>query len=73
MQVARILESEIRSGVWKPGSAVPSVTVLYQRFEIARTTASKAHARLAERGMAVPSPGIGMIVTPRARWAQPED
>jgi DNA-binding GntR family transcriptional regulator len=72
VQVARILEAEIRSGIWKPGKAIPSQVMLYQRFGIAKTTAGKAHARLAERGMIASAPGVGMIVTPRARWAEPE-
>jgi DNA-binding GntR family transcriptional regulator len=72
VQVARIIESEIRTGIWKPGSAVPSQIVLNQRFGIAKTTAGKAHAWLAERGLVVAVPGVGMVVTPRDRWSKPE-
>lgn len=72
VQVARFLETEIRSGVWKPGSVIPSQVQLSQRYGIARTTAGKAHARLAERGMVAAVPGVGMVVTPRARWADSE-
>ena len=73
IQVARIVEREIREGVWKPGSVVPSGAQLSQRFGVAKTTASKAHAWLAERGLVVNAPGVGMVVLPRARWADPED
>jgi DNA-binding GntR family transcriptional regulator len=72
VQVARIVEAEIRTGVWSPGSVVPSQVQLRQRYGIAKTTAGRAHAWLAERGMIASAPGVGMVVTPRARWAQPE-
>ena len=73
VQVARIIETEIRAGVWNPGSPVPSQVQLRQRYGIAKTTAGKAHARLSERGLIVAAPGVGMIVTPRARWAKPDE
>jgi DNA-binding GntR family transcriptional regulator len=73
VQVARIVESEIRSGVWNPGAVVPSQVQLQQRFGIAKTTAGRAHARLAERGFIVAAPGVGMVVRARSVWAAPED
>ena len=73
IQVARIVEHEIRDGVWIPGSVVPSVNTLSQRFGVARTTVQKAHARLAERGMVSAVPGVGMAVRPRKEWAAPEE
>lgn len=69
IQVAQILEGEIRAGKWPPGRAVPSQIQLAQTYGIAKTTAAKAHARLADRGMVVRAPGVGMVVLPRARWA----
>lgn len=69
VQVARIVESEIRSGVWSPGSVVPSQVQLRDRYGIAKTTAGRAHARLTERGMIVAVPGVGMVVRPRSAWA----
>lgn len=72
VQVARIIEAEIRAGVWNPGSSIPSQLQLRQRYGIAKTTAGKAHARLADRGLIVSAPGVGMIVTPRSRWFAPE-
>ena len=68
VQVALILESEIRAGTWEPGKPVPSQVQLYQRFGIARATAGKAHAWLAERGYLATVPGIGMVVTSPDRW-----
>ena len=72
LQVGRVLERGIRDGVWKPGSAVPSVVALSQEYGIAKTTASRAHAYLAERGLVIRAPGVGMIVLPRTRWAPAE-
>lgn len=65
LQVALILEREIRSGTWE---VVPSRIQLTQRFGIAQATAARSHAWLAERGYVVAVPGVGMVVTPRDRW-----
>jgi len=72
VQVARIIESEIRSGIWKAGSAIPSQVTISQEYGIAKTTAARAHALLAERSLVVAVPGVGMVVLPRARWAGPQ-
>ncbi len=68
LQVARIIEREIRVGTWPIGHPIPSRIALTQRFGIAQATAAKAHAQLAERGYVVAVPGMGMMVTPRDRW-----
>ena len=68
LQVARLIEAEITAGQWPPGAAVPSRNQLAERFGIARETAARAHARLAKAGYLVAVPGVGMVVTPVARW-----
>jgi GntR family transcriptional regulator len=68
LQVALIIESEIASGSWEIGQPIPSQVQLSQRFGIAKATAAKSHAWLAERGYVVAVPGVGMVVTPRERW-----
>ena len=68
LQVARVIEGEIRAGQWMPGNAVPSRNQLAERFGIARETAARAHAWLARSGYLVPVPGVGMVVTPATRW-----
>ena len=68
LQVARAIESEIRSGAWGSGEPIPSQVQLSQRFGIAKATAAKSHAWLAERGYVVAVPGVGMVVTPREHW-----
>jgi GntR family transcriptional regulator len=50
LQVARVIEAEIRAGQWMPGNAVPSRNQLAERFGIARETAARAHAWLARSG-----------------------
>jgi DNA-binding GntR family transcriptional regulator len=68
LQVARVIEAEIRAGQWTPGNAVPSRNQLAARFGIARETAARAHGWLARSGYLVPVPGVGMVVTPANRW-----
>jgi DNA-binding GntR family transcriptional regulator len=67
-QVALILEREIRAGTWPVGKPVESEARLSQRFGIAKATAARAHAWLAEHGYVVAVPGVGMVVTPESRW-----
>ena len=68
LQVALIIESEIKSGKWAVGNTAPSRIDLTQRFGVAQATAAKSHAWLAERGYVVAVPGVGMVVTPQERW-----
>jgi DNA-binding GntR family transcriptional regulator len=68
LQVARVIEAEIRAGQWTPGNAAPSRNQLAERFGIARETAARAHAWLARAGYLVAVPGVGMVVTPTSRW-----
>ena len=69
LQVARMLEVEIRAGQWPPGQAVQSRNQLAERFGIARETAARAHAWLVKAGYLVAVPGVGMVVTPVERWS----
>ena len=68
LQVARIIEAEIRAGTWPTGSPAPSRVILSDRFGVAKETAARAHAWLAQHGYVVAVPGVGMVVTPRERW-----
>lgn len=68
LQVARIIEAEIRAGTWPKGSPAPSRVTLAGRFGVAKETAARAHAWLAQHGYVVAVPGVGMVVTPRERW-----
>ncbi len=68
LQIARVIESEIRSGEWAPGDPAPSRAQISQRFGVAKETAAHAHRWLAEAGYLVAAPGVGMLVTPADRW-----
>jgi DNA-binding GntR family transcriptional regulator len=68
LQVALILEREIRAGTWEPGKPVPSRVQLVGRFGIAQATAARSHGWLAERGYLVTVPGVGMLVTTGDHW-----
>jgi DNA-binding GntR family transcriptional regulator len=70
VQIARVLEAEIRSGNWAPGERAPSRVEIAQRWGVARETAAHAHHWLAERGYLVPVAGVGMVVTPPGRWPE---
>jgi GntR family transcriptional regulator len=70
LQVARIIETEIRAGQWAPGRPAPSRNQLADRFGIARETAARAHAWLVRAGYLVAVPGVGMVVTPARRWPE---
>ena len=72
LQVAAILERGIRTGEYRKGQRVPSVVELSQQYGIAKTTASRAHAYLAQRGLVIRAPGVGMIVLPKTKWAPAE-
>jgi DNA-binding transcriptional MocR family regulator len=47
VQVARIIEAEIRAGQWEPGNVVPSRTSLAQRFNVAAEPVTVNAAQLA--------------------------
>jgi DNA-binding GntR family transcriptional regulator len=68
IQIALIVEREIRDGTWETGKPAPSRTQLSGRFGVAGETARRAQALLAKRGYLVNSPGVGMVVTPSDRW-----
>lgn len=58
-QVAAILADAISSGAYPPGSRLPSLTDLGQRYGIARRTASKALGVLVAGRLAEYSDGMG--------------
>jgi DNA-binding GntR family transcriptional regulator len=68
LQIARIVEADIRSGRLEPGNPAPSRNFLAETYGVARETAARAHHWLAERGYLVAVAGIGMVVTPPGRW-----
>lgn len=65
LQLADILEAEIRSGVLPAGRAMPSEATLQQRYGLARQTCRKAVAVLRDRGLVVTVRGLGSFVVKR--------
>lgn len=70
LQIAAVVEREIRGGMWLPGNVAPSRPTLAQRFGVAGETARRAQMHLVSLGFLVPVPGIGMIVTAETMWPE---
>lgn len=62
LQLAGILRDQIRSGELPPGSRLPSIIDLSERYGIARTTAHKSLRVLVDEKLVVVSRGRGMYV-----------
>jgi GntR family transcriptional regulator len=58
-QLAELLEEEIVSGRWLPGSRVPSENELCSRYRLSRTTIRQALARLEQEGLVSREKGRG--------------
>ncbi|HZR53408.1 MAG TPA: winged helix-turn-helix domain-containing protein [Streptosporangiaceae bacterium] len=64
LQLANLLEEQIRSGKLAPGARVPSITTLSQDYDVAKNTARRALGVLRERGLVDVTPGWGTFVRP---------
>jgi GntR family transcriptional regulator len=62
-QLAELLEEEIVSGRWLPGSRVPSENELCSRYRLSRTTIRQALARLEQEGLVSREKGRGTFVS----------
>lgn len=62
-QLAELLEEEIVSGRWEPGSRVPSENELGTRYALSRTTIRQALARLEQEGLVSREKGRGTFVS----------
>jgi GntR family transcriptional regulator len=61
--VAAVIRQRIESGAIEPNRPVPSITGIVQEFGVARGTAVKALALLADEGLVRVVPGKGTFVT----------
>lgn len=61
-QLAELIEQEIVSGRWKPGSRIPSEPELCEQFGLSRTTVRQALSRLEQRGLIERLKGQGTFV-----------
>jgi GntR family transcriptional regulator len=62
-QLAELLEEEIVSGRWEPGTRVPSENDLCARYGLSRTTIRQALARLEQEGLVSREKGRGTFVS----------
>ena len=56
------IESQIRSGIWRPGDQVPSESDLGEKFHISRTTVRQALGELVNQGLLTRVQGKGTFV-----------
>lgn len=62
IQLDRILRNNITSGLWKPGSAVPSENELCREYNISRMTARSVLTGLVREGLLYRVQGKGTFV-----------
>ena len=62
MLIVSVLAAKIRSGELKPGDRVPSVTELARTYDVSRSTARRALAKLKETGLTDTVPGYATFV-----------
>ena len=70
-QLAQHIVHLISSGVWPPGTVVPSVRHLAADLGLATATAQRVYADLQERGLLVGQAGRGVFVAELAPGVQP--
>jgi DNA-binding FadR family transcriptional regulator len=66
--LAATLGREIVSGVYPPGSLLPNVQDLCQRFGVSRTALREAYSLLAAKALILARPKVGTWVRPRDEW-----
>jgi DNA-binding FadR family transcriptional regulator len=62
------IATDIITGDYPPGSALPTEQVVGERFDVSRTVVREALARLAHCGLIEVRHGLGSVVLERARW-----
>lgn len=61
-QVKAFVKSQITSGAWRPGDAVPSEAALQMQFGVSRMTVNRAVKELAVEGLVTRVQGSGTVV-----------
>lgn len=67
--IAAALGSEILSGARKPGSRLPTVQEMFERFGVSRVVVREVVRTLAAKGMVTSKPRIGTIVSEPLNWS----
>lgn len=62
VELARLVEQDIRDGKYKSGTKVPGENVLARRHGVSRTMVREAYARLAGAGILIKSKSFGTFV-----------
>jgi len=62
VQIKQIIVEDIRSGELKPGQAIPTETVLAERYSVSRATVRQAMTDLVHQGLLVRQQGRGTFV-----------
>ena len=69
LQLHQHMEHQIKSGIWKPGSKLPSEQVLCEHFKVSRTVVRQAMNSLTTSSLATTLRGKGSFVTqPKMAW-----
>lgn len=71
-QLADMLRGGIQRGEFPPGSQLPSITELAERYEVAKGTVQAALRVLRESGLVVARHGKGVFVRTDANVGEPE-
>jgi len=66
--LAATLGREIVGGVYQPGSLLPTVAKLCERFGVSRTALREAYSLLTAKSLIIARPKVGTWVRPRAEW-----
>jgi GntR family galactonate operon transcriptional repressor len=66
--LAATLGREIVGGVYPPGSLLPTVVKLCERFGVSRTALREAYSLLTAKSLIIARPKVGTWVRPRAEW-----
>ena len=66
--LAATLGREIAGGVYPPGSLLPTIAELRERFGVSRTALREAYSLLTAKSPILARPKVGTWVTPRSEW-----
>lgn len=73
LRVAARIERAIASGVYAPGSRIPSVRSLHSDWKVGINTVLEAYRDLERRGLILPQPRSGHVVAPSAAGREPRE
>lgn len=69
LEIAATLGCEILSGAREPGSRLPDVQGMHDRFGVSRVVVREVVRTLAAKGMVTSKPKVGTIVSGPSRWS----